>query len=253
MKQRIYLKHRKRISKNKILLCSILGLVVVTIFLLSHISNKIWPVLVSYAKTDAENIIVEIMNQAVQKKIPEVLDINELFVTNKDENGMITMIDFNPVTINQILAIANETIQKNLQAVENADVDYLKQSEIVLENALFENIGTGRISLIPMGVITNNVILANLGPTIPVKIHFIGNVTSNVHSKMSNYGINNVLLESFIQVTVKAELILPISIESIIVETEIPISIKMIQGKVPNYYQNGYNNNSSLLSIPIEE
>ncbi|MEG2564520.1 MAG: sporulation protein YunB, partial [Bacilli bacterium] len=89
------------------------------------------------------------------------------------------------------------------------------------------------------------------GPKIPVKIHFIGNVTSSVSSKVTSYGINNAMMEAFVKVNINVQIALPLSLEEISVMTEIPIAMKMIQGQVPNYYQKGYDRDSLLLSTPI--
>lgn len=253
VKPRIKLKSKSKKSKLKIFILTIIGIILFTMLSLYKISNSIWPILVKYAKSEAETIVTEIINQAVQKKIPEMMNMDELFITNKDDSGVITMIDFNTVTINKILQMTNSIIQTNLYALENSDIEQLKESGISLDSALFQKIGNGRISLIPIGIVTKNALLSNLGPSIPVKINFIGNVTSNVVSKMTDYGINSVMVSVFIKVNISAEIILPLSLEKITIITEIPLSIKMIQGKVPNYYQNGYKDNSSLLSIPIEE
>ncbi|MEG2564388.1 MAG: sporulation protein YunB, partial [Bacilli bacterium] len=180
MKNKINLIHQQRKSKKKILILSLIGIALSTSILIFYISSNIWPVLMHYAKVDAKYIVTEIMNQAVKNKIPSQLQKQELFKTSKDERGIITMIDFNPVVINQLLTFTNQLVRDNLKALENGDVVFLKKSDIILDNALFKKIKKGLVSKIPMGTVTNNVLLSNLGPKIPVKIHFIGNVTSSV-------------------------------------------------------------------------
>ena len=48
-----------------------------------------------------------------------------------------------------------------------------------------------------MGIITNNALLSNLGPKVPVKINLVGNVISNVGTKVENYGINSIMVEVY--------------------------------------------------------
>ncbi len=241
-----------RHRKFSIFIYSLVGIIIFTSLLLYYVGNKMWPVLVRYAKTDANHVITEVANQAVQKEIIQLLSDEELFVVEKETDGTITMIDFDSVILNQLLQKTNTIIQSYLLAVEEGNVDFLKENNITLDNVLLQKLAEGRIALVPMGIATGNALLANLGPKIPVRIHFIGNVSSHVKSKVENYGINNALLSSYIQVSITAEVILPLSIDQIDLTIDIPLSIKMIQGKVPTYYQSGYHDNSSLLTLPID-
>ena len=48
------------------------------------------------------------------------------------------------------------------------------------------------IYYIPLGVVTGNCILSNFGPKVPVKMSVIGNVDSDLKTKLEDSGINNV-------------------------------------------------------------
>ena len=97
---------------------------------------------------------------------------------------------------------------------------------------------------IPIGVVFNNPLLSNLGPKIPVKFTLMGEVISNVETQITNYGINNALLQTNINIKLTEKVLLPISSKEINVEYNIPISLKMIQGAIPNYYFNGIESKS---------
>ena len=78
----------------------------------------------------------------------------------------------------------------------------------------------------------------------------VGSITSNIHAKTTNYGINNALIEVYVDLSVELEVILPIMNDTIEVTSSIPIAIKLVQGNIPEYYANGLN--SQTLSVPIE-
>ena len=86
---------------------------------------------------------------------------------------------------------------------------------------------------------------------IPVKISLVGDIISSIKTDITNYGINNVLVEIKIKVTITEMVLLPITSNEIIVETEIPIAIKLIQGIVPDYYFNTSSNNSPSYTLPV--
>ena len=92
------------------------------------------------------------------------------------------------------------------------------------------------IFTIPSGIITNNPLLNNLGPKIPVKLQIISEVLSNVNTKVINYGINNCLITLTVSIEVTAKVVLPILSDEIKVTNEIPISYKIINGSIPIYY-----------------
>ena len=95
-------------------------------------------------------------------------------------------------------------------------------------------------------------ILYYLGPKIPVRLNIVGDITSNIKTKVTNYGINNALVEVFINMQIDEQVILPFSSKKISITNDIPVAIKMIQGTVPNYYFNGLEQESPIVSLPIE-
>jgi len=112
-----------------------------------------------------------------------------------------------------------------------------------------ENLKKGIVFKIPSGVVFNNSLLANVGPKIPVRFTLIGDVLSGVNTNVTNYGINNALLEVNVNIKLTLKVILPIASKEVNVETNVPIAIKMIQGSVPDYYSNGLNSD---FTLPLE-
>ena len=64
----------------------------------------------------------------------------------------------------------------------------------------------------------------------------IGNVTSGIKTEVKEYGINNSLVTISVEIKVELMVILPFSSDYISIDNEIPIAIKLIQGKVPQFY-----------------
>ena len=99
---------------------------------------------------------------------------------------------------------------------------------------------------IPVGVVLNNGYLSSLGPKIPVKLELIGGVTSSIKTNITNYGINNALMEVNLDVTVTIKVIIPFISRNVSINTHIPLIIKMLNGKVPEYYLNVYLNTPTM-------
>ena len=121
--------------------------------------------------------------------------------------------------------------------------NYLSSNQKLKRGIIFE---------IPSGLIFNNAFFNNLGPKIPVRLNLVGDVISEVRTNVTNYGINNALIEIKINLKLTEQVILPIATNKIEIDLSVPIALKIIQGTVPNYYLNGLSGSSSVVAIPIE-
>lgn len=242
MKRKIRLKKRGRIKINKLTISIIL--VIIFLLLWFFIFNKeLLPILSNYALVETENISTKIINEAVTKKIAKEEYLNDLVETTLNKNGEIVSVDFNPVYVNKALSTITNEVQNNIKKIEEGNVDF--DSEIIKNDndLIFE---------IPFGIVFRMPILADLGPKLPLKTKIIGNVISNINTKITNYGINNAMLEIYIEVEVSEQILLPFISKKTTVKENIPVAMKVIQGTVPKYYGGSMNNNSSMFSIPIE-
>ena len=78
--------------------------------------------------------------------------------------------------------------------------------------------------------------LSNLGPKIPVKINLDGDVITSLNTEVKDYGINNALIKISVNVKVYMNVIIPFKTEEIIIETNIPIVMRIVEGEIPSYY-----------------
>ena len=142
-------------------------------------------------------------------------------------------------------------VSDNLKKIETGKIDNI--SFINSEDYNIEKLKNGVISEVPLGIITNNVLLSNIGPKVPVKLNLVGNVVSSIETKISNYFINSALIEIYAKIEVTEEVIIPFQTKRIKVQNNVPVTIKVIQGNVPNYYNSGsLTKSSDIISLPIE-
>lgn len=214
-----------------------------------YINDKLLPVFVDYAESEAKKIATLVINQAINKEVSNELSVDDLFVTTKDENGNIKNVDFNPMSVNKMLSMVTNNVQEYLTKLELGEIEELGLSK----SKYFSNkkdLKNGVIFEIPSGVIYNNIILTNIGPKIPVKLNMVGDISSNINTNVTEYGINNALVQIYIKVEVIEQVILPYVSKRIKVETDIPVAIKLVQGEIPTYYFNGLT--SSNLTVPTK-
>ncbi|MFA5604022.1 MAG: sporulation protein YunB [Bacilli bacterium] len=218
----------------------------------SYINNKITPTLINYAEIELKRFSNLVINRAVNDVITEDLKVDELLIIGKDNNDEIKTIDFNPIFVNRLLTIITSSVQKNLKNIVKGNLDKVDIIDENFDDYDLEKLKNGIIFEIPSGIIAKNALLSNLGPKVPVRFNLVGEVISRINTNITNYGINNAMIEISIDIELNEQVILPFVSKKIIYNTSIPIAIKLIQGTVPNYYFNGLNKSSPNVLVPVE-
>lgn len=239
-------------SKINILVYIIVAILIAVFLLFKYINKKVSPILLDYAEMESRKLASIVVSKAINKEIASELTVENLFVITKSDDGEIKTIDFNPVLVNELLLKATTAVQTNLKYLEDGKIDKLELGENTLINYNPDNLREGIFYKIPAGVVFNNSLLANLGPKIPVRFSLIGELGANIVSNVTNYGINNALIEVQMNLKLNQKVILPIASRKATVEVNVPIALKIVQGVVPEYYFNGLSKNSSTFTLPIE-
>ena len=212
------------------------------------INKKVSPLFMQVAESESKKFATLVVNDAINRNVSKELSSN-LFKTTKDKNNNITSIEFNTSLVNKTLTLITNNVLLNLKHIEEGEIDSIKISDEIIDTYKRKNLEKGIIYRIPSGIIFNNSLLNNIGPKIPVKLNFIGDIESNIKTKTNNYGINNALIEVYVTISVDIKVVLPLLSKRSNIKTTVPIIIKSIQGNVPEFYS-GSNNPS--ISIPID-
>ncbi len=232
-------------------------LIVITIILsylnINNISKKINPNILKYSTTEAKRVATVITNDAVNEIVDNKDLDNSLFSITKNDKDEIQMIDFNTKNVNDLLKEVSKKVQDNILKLEEG-----KTADFSLGNSIkgksFPHIRNGIVCEIKGGsLISDDVLLANIGPSIPVKLSFIGEVLTSIKTNIKNYGINNAYLEVNVEVKLTERITVPVLTKDITIIKNIPIAMKVIQGKIPNYYNESIEKLSGIYSLPLDE
>jgi len=247
-------KIRNKSSKNKInfVILVIISLIISVFLVFKYINTRVSPLLLDYAEIESKKLSSIIVSKAIDNEIAKEMTVENLFIITKSDNGEIRTIDFNPVLVNQLLLKATTAVQTNLKYLEDGDIDKLELGDNALINYDPDNLREGIFYKVPSGIVFNNALLANLGPKIPVRFSLIGDIIANITTSVTNYGINNALIDAKISLKLNQRVILPVATRDISVEVTVPIALKIVQGVVPEYYFNGFSTNSEVFTLPIE-
>ncbi len=232
MKKKMRLKRNlliKLTKKDTISIVAFLVLLIVSL-IFKYINTKIVPPLEVYAENEVKKISSLIISDAVESISFSEEETMSFFNTLTNKSDEVISVDFNTAKINKSLVKLNKAVYKDLKLFENGRYK-LEDTEIETEDLIYK---------IPLGYITGNYTLSNIGPKVPLKAKLIGSVVSNIKTEVSSYGINNSLLKVYIDVTVNMRFMLPLISKDVLVNNSIPLVVKIIQGKIPNVYGGSY-------------
>lgn len=198
----------------------------------------------NYANVQTKRIGIEVLRSCGTKEVNELINESELFKIIKNNNGEIESIDFNTSVINEALVIVAKNVRKRLKEVEQGK----NLPDEIYDNILDKSMKKGIIYEVPVGVVFGNAFLSNIGPKVPVKIKYSGNVGLDVKTKVSEYGVNSALIEVYIYVEVTQRTILPFQSKDVKLTSEIPVIMKVVKGSIPYYLSK----TSKSYSLPID-
>lgn len=219
-------KFRKKgpLSTRQVLFITFFLFLATSMISFSFVNQTVEPIVMNIAKNEINRIATEAIYDAVEENM-ENINMNDFIVPHT--NGTTTI---NPKTSITLRAKITKDIQKKLGFTQpntfNASTNDKEQFKAV-------------VYYIPLGVVTGNNLLANYGPKIPVKMASIGHVESDFTTKMTDSGINNVLLELIVHFKVNMQIVIPSFSEETLVQQDINVGGILIKGDVPSYYSNG--------------
>ena len=233
MKLKKYRKKKKKIS-NKILFIIIL-LIFSIIYIFKIFNQKALPQFISYSEIETKKIVSNIISNTITEEITNNINMDDLFIILRDSNGDIQSIDFNSSMVNKILVDSSKSVEQNLKYLEKGQIDKLN-----LSNYNNEKLKNGIIYELPSGIIFNNTLLNNILPKIPIKMNLIGNVLAKLTTSVDSYGINNALIKVNINIEAEVKILMPFVSSNTLLNVDVPIIIKILEGRVPSYYFGGY-------------
>ena len=201
--------------------------VCVIVFVMTFLSNNLMPVIYDYGKYKCETLMTSIINYAVNSQIDDTLK-NNLIIEN---NGTI---DISVDVLNSVMSNSIVKSHRLINELETGKIDESLLDELGNKQSI-EKIKRGIIYEIPVGRAFDNLLLSNLGVSVPVKYKLIGEINGVIVSNVKEYGINNALIEIGLQMSYKSKIAIPMISNEVNGVIKIPLIIKLVQGEVPDY------------------
>ncbi len=230
-------------NKTKLMIASfsIILLSLINIWFISYKSSKR---IQEYSYMIASKITKYIVNNAYVRETVNYY-ANDIYDVVKDnDTNEIKNIIYDSGVINDLLNSITERVYNMFNMLEYGDLSKLNIRENILTTN--KNNKDGIILEMPIGLITNNYILSNLGPKIPIKLSLTGEFESYISTDVIEYGINNAMVTIYVNIKVSEQITMPFITNKIDIENKIPIFMSLVNGKIPNYYIGGFSKNSNI-------
>ena len=167
-------------------------------------------------------------------------------VIEKNNQDEILYVDFDLEQAYLVLDQVSNILTNSFDELNSGNV-----SVAYLDEELSHELGSMVLS-IPVGNSFQNMYFYNFGPKVPVRINFVGSVLTNLKTKVTDYGLNNALVELFVYIEFKTQIMSPFDIEEVTLKYDAVIASMMIEGEVPNFYGGTIERESSIYTKEIE-
>lgn len=240
----------KRFKKRKNLKISkVIYVVVALIFFFTYILINLYSKITSDKLIDVAFIkLNEFMEGFLSNNINFDLlkdDVmKDIIVINKNKDGEILYVSYDMDQAYYALEVVTQELETAISDLENGNKS-IKSRNIVSG-------GKGIALKMPFFTGSSSMFLSNLGPSVYVPVNFVGSILTNIKTKITDYGINNALVEIYVTVVLKTDLISPVSEKTNKIDYDVLVASTVINGRVPEVYGGLIQSKSSNFSIPIE-
>ena len=214
----------KRIKFYFIILCVI---IILTFFLLKKYNQKASIRVNDYVYNMINKYTYSLVSSYYNNTVIAEYDWNEILKITKNKDNEILLVDFDLQQANNLNKQITEMLENSLNAIS---LDY----SLNMQNS--KSINNGVRVDVPFFIYSNWAFISNLGPKIPVKVSLIGGVKTNLKTNVKDYGLNNCLVEICMTTTIKIDVITPIQDKEYVLDYDVLLDSKLIQGRIPYFY-----------------
>lgn len=177
-------------------------------------------------------IIFSLYSKKLNPKLNDYIDFlvkDEIYKKVIKGNNFITNEE-----VNDILYIDKNDSNEIVYLDYNMDKTYKLLNKYI--DSLKKDNSKSKILTVPFFIASDNIIISSLGPKVKFKYEIMNNVKGKIKTKVTDFGVNNALVEMYFELEIGYLVVIPMNKKESVLKTEILISSKVINGKVPTFY-----------------
>lgn len=210
-------KRRKKYKVSFIYIFIISMILFLSLFFFNLYGKYASTKLISVANIKLNEMMESVVSNNINYSLFKNTSLENILEIDKNSNEEIIRASFNLEKAYFVLELVTEEIESVIRA---------KESDYHLE--------------LPMFIGSNNILVSSLGPKVYVPVKFVGSVLTNIRTDITDYGLNNALVEIYVTISLKSDLISPVNTERVELEYEALIASSVVAGRVPSIYGGSY-------------
>lgn len=226
-------KKKKKNLLNYILYILLIGFICAITFIY-YFNKTLGPGLIECAENEIRRLTSIVMNNSIQKYLSQN-NLDNLFQISRNNSNEIERIQYNTKELNKTSFAIADILETDLQYMVNGNFEKLNLNLNTIPDNYYEKLNDGILFTVSIGSASGNRLLANIGPKIPLNLNVIGEVYANIATKVTEYGMNNAMIEVYVELEATTVIHMPFLSKQINVKNKIPLTMEIIQGNIPSY------------------
>ncbi len=183
------------------------------IFFITRLIHRWQPVLQAMAEMQADALATDILADTMRDVLVETgIQSEDLVTYYYNPSGEVFAYSIDTVTIEKLAALANTKMGDFLEEKKEFELD------------------------IPLGRVTNNPLLAAMGPDIPIQVRVVGNPGVDYGRSFESVGINEINHRIWIDMELLIQVTTPLLTDVITAEMQFTLIDQTLSGEVPSTY-----------------
>ncbi len=191
-------------------------------------NNNLKDTYAQIALVQTRSIVTKIVNQVVRDNISE----NQLELNYSSEE----YVTYDVGKINNLISTLSNKVVDVLEDINHSDYSFLLD-----ESSSKKYNCSGIIYEMELGKLFNNVFLSSLGSKYPIKFKLVSDVLSSSDLSVEEFGINNAVISLNMLMSFNFNLVLPLTTKLDSIDIKVPLSMMLIEGKVPSFMLGNHN------------
>lgn len=225
------MKLRKRRKNNFVIILILIFLC--TWKMIDFIGDNLVPHVENIVKKNVNKSLYNYVFNIFDREILEKEDLLDIVNLNMNDEGEVVSVDYKFNVAYEYLSEGMDGLFENISNME-IDTAYKKSDDGVF--------------FVPVGLVNNNMLLDYLGFKVPCKIKFISDIDMGFKTRVTDYGMNNLLVELYLAINIKNDLMSPSTFYEFGESYEMIIASKVVMGRIPTYYGGVIEKSSSIVS-----
>ena len=217
-----------RFSYLSRIMLSLIIIAIMTASFLVMANNNLKDTYAQIALVQTRSIVTKIVYQVVRDNISE----NQLELNYSSEE----YVTYDVGKINNLISTLSNKVVNVLEDINHSDYSFLLD-----ESSSKDYNCSGIIYEMEMGKLFNNIFLNSLGSKYPIKFKLVSDVLSSSDLSVEEFGINNAVVSLNMLMSFNFNLVLPLTTKLDSIDIKVPLSMMLIEGKVPSFMLGTHN------------